>query len=116
MLEVALALALALGGLALVALPPQVAMWCAAAITGLALVVGIIASTVYHLRLRAALRPRGLLPSHWWIHPLPLHKLLDEHPDVRRAVLTPFYVGVACAVLCLCAALMGSVFAVRMVL
>jgi len=111
-----LALALVVGGLALVALPPQLGMWGAAIVTAGALVIGLIASAVYHARLRGVLRPRGLLPSYWWLHPLPLHPLLDDFPRERRAVLHPFRVGVVCAVMCLASTVMGSIFAVRTIL
>jgi len=116
MVEATVALALLIGGLALAALPSHVGMWGAAIVTALALITGIVASIIYHARLRAALRPRHLLPRHWWVHPLPLHGHLEELPRERDRVLTPFYVGVACAVVSLSGAVIGSVFAVRAVL
>ena len=116
MVEAAPAPGLLAGGPALAALPPHVGMWGTALVTVVALGLGMVASTIYHLRLRAALGPRGLLPPRWWVHPLPLHGLLDELPRERAWVLTPFYLGVGCAAVCLGAAFMGSVFAVRTVL
>ena len=78
MVEAALALGLLVGGLALAALPPHVGMWGTALVTVVALGLGMVASTIYHLRLRAVLGPRGLLPPRWWVHPLPLHGLLEQ--------------------------------------
>jgi hypothetical protein len=116
MVEAALALGLLVGGLALAALPPHVGMWGGVVVASVALGLGIVASTLYHLRLRAVLGPRGLLPPRWWVHPLPLHSLLDDHPRQRKWVLAPFYLGVGCAAVCLGGAVMGSVFALRSVL
>ena len=62
MVEAGIGLGLLLGALALVALPAVPGMWGAATLTVLSIIVGMLASAVYHHRLRQFLRGRGALP------------------------------------------------------
>lgn len=113
MVEAGIGLGLLLGALALVALPAVPGMWGAAALTCLSMIVGVLASAVYHHRLRKFLRGRGALPRGWWLHPTPHHRVLDDDPRARERVLTPFYVGVVCAASSLVCAFSGAIFAAR---
>jgi hypothetical protein len=45
----------------------------------------------YHVRLYAALQPRGALPARWWLRPVALHDQLEA--DERQVVLRWFYAG-----------------------
>ena len=113
--EIAISLVLLGLGLALAATPPVPGMWGTVVVGGASLVVGAIASLVYHARLRRALRAQGALPMWWWVHPVPYHARLEDDPDVRDAVMRAFYVGVASAVVSLTATVAGLVFVARFI-
>lgn len=59
----------------------------------LGMLVGVPTGVWYHVRLHAALQPRGALPARWWLRPLVLHDRLEA--DERAAVLRWCYAGAA---------------------
>lgn len=70
-----------------------------AALAAAGLLLGVPTGVAYHVKLRAALGPRGELPARWWLRPAALHGRLRS--DERPAVLLWFAVGGAGFVLTL---------------
>lgn len=92
----ALIVLVAVGGIgSLAALAPIVPfeLWltAGAGCTGAGLLLGVPTGFWYHVRLRARLTPRGLLPPRWWLHPVALHVHLT--PSERAGVLRWFIAG-----------------------
>ncbi len=74
---------------------------------GASLVVGV----VYHLRLRAAVARKRLLPPRWWLAPSRLHSLLDA--DERMTVLPFFVAGVVLVAICFAGLLLVTLGAIK---
>ena len=99
----ALIVVIALGGVvSLSALAPivpfQIWLTAGAGCTAAGLLLGVPTGFWYHVRLRAQLAPRGLLPTRWWLHPVALHVHLA--PRERVGVLGWFIAGGIGFVLC----------------
>jgi hypothetical protein len=111
MIEVVLAAVL----LALVAalgwLSPDglLAFGSAVAVAGLG--ASVLVGVVYHVRLRAAVARKGLLPARWWLAPSRLHRLLDD--DERMTVLPFFVAGVVLVAVCFGGLLLVALGAVK---
>lgn len=111
MIEVVLAAVL----LALVAalgwLSPDglLAFGSAVAVAGLG--ASVLVGVVYHVRLRAAVARKGLLPARWWLAPSRLHRLLDD--DERMTVLPFFVAGVVLVAICFGGLLLVALGAVK---
>jgi len=90
---IALAALTALGALVWVGplLPLEWLLSAGVACTALGMLIGVPTGLWYHVRLYAALHPRGPLPARWWLRPVALHDRLDA--DERPAVMRWFYIG-----------------------
>ncbi len=71
--------------------PLEWILWAGVVCTTLGMAIGVPTGVWYHVKLYAALRPRGALPERWWLHPVALHDRLD--PEDRPQVLRWFYTG-----------------------
>ena len=90
---------LAAAGLVLPQLPSHLVVAAGWAAIWAGLAVGVPTGFWYHVRLRACLRARGVLPKRWWLRPSAHHERLTDQE--RPGVLVWFVVGGAGFVLAL---------------